>query len=264
MGQAVEGLRTDPGMAERRLADAKARESALRMELDVARGGVDAATDEGLARVADLEQQLASATSAARAAAADVDAGRRADGEGSKIVGRALALMDDLAIISGQLRELRVSAGVDVDMDPMVARFDRLHATLESAMSRFGHVDDVLGNGDQGQLFRVRAVWEAQRAEVQAERADLSERYVDADRVAGGIIRVNFARLTERFASSVLGADIGIVNVFWSDLTETDSEIRATRVERNRAEADLKRRYAYLEQNLDKKTRPPSTKAGGK
>jgi TolA-binding protein len=242
-------LRTDPKVRDARMAELTARKSAL-LGQRAALGASALPEERG-----DIERQLSEVVSQLDAISRDLENSRKVEAASAEILRRASGIMDEFAIVTSELRELRKPSGVDTDMDPMVARFDQLHATLDNTMDRFAHVDDVLSSGSSEQLLRVREVWEREKVAVAAERADLSDRYGDADRVASGVIRSNFVRIADRFAQSVLGADMGIVNVFWTDMVDVDAELKAVRTEKVRAEAELKRQHAYLEQGLDNKTR---------
>jgi tetratricopeptide (TPR) repeat protein len=242
-------LRTDPKVRDARMAELAARKTVLLGQR--AALSANALPEER----GDIERQLSEVVSQLDAMSRDVESSRKVEAASAEILRRASGIMDEFAIVTSELRELRKPSGVDTDMDPMVARFDQLHATLDNTMDRFAHVDDVLSSGSSEQLLRVREVWEREKVAVAAERSDLSERYDDADRVASGVIRSNFVRIADRFASSVLGADMGIVNVFWTDMVDVDAELKAVRTEKVKAEAELKRQHAYLEQGLDNKTR---------
>jgi TolA-binding protein len=242
-------LRTDPKIRDARMAELTARKTTL-LGQRAGLGPTASAEERG-----DIERQLSEVVSQLDAMSRDLDNSRKVEAASAEILRRATGIMDEFAIVTSELRELRKPSGVDTDMDPMVARFDQLHATLDNTMDRFVHVDDVLSSGSSEQLLRVREVWEREKVAVSAERSDLVARYGDADRVASGVIRSNFVRIADRFAQSVLGADMGIVNVFWTDMVDVDAELKAVRTEKVRAEAELKRQHAYLEQGLDNKTR---------
>jgi tetratricopeptide (TPR) repeat protein len=168
------------------------------------------------------------------------------------IMTRAKVVEQALDEVARDLASLRVTGGIDIDMDPAVARFSRMRQSLHNALERLRRVESLLSRGTEAHLYRVREVLQRETVAVAGERKDLGERYIDAERVAGGLVRANFARLSEQFAASVLGADMGIVNVYWSQIIELGDEIDETASARASAVSELQRRYQYLE----RKARP--------
>jgi tetratricopeptide (TPR) repeat protein len=144
----------------------------------------------------------------------------------------------------------RGPAGIDTSTDPTGARVDALHLTIDQALSRLDRVSGMLGDAKDTERFRIHETVIGEAAAVLAQRADLGQTTDDAARVASVLVRDNFRRLQAQFAESVLGADMGIVNVHWSQWVAADREHKRLASERSAVVAELERRFAFLQQKL--------------
>jgi hypothetical protein len=61
-----------------------------------------------------------------------------------------------------------------------------------------------------------------------------------------------FGRLEDFFAESVLKADMGIVDVFWSQKLEVSDEIVRVKEEKSELLSELERRFSLIRQKLHK------------
>jgi tetratricopeptide (TPR) repeat protein len=247
---ALADLRADRRVQDDRVRELTGRMTALKVNLAEER---DSATPDELA---DMELQIAEIQ-------AQIDEVRQR-GEGPKDVDKvcvevvaeaeALApLLESVAIDAGSWRSVRTGSGDG--LDPVVARLSRLHETLQRSVTRYAWVNKVLAGGAEAELYRIREAWTTEKTEVAKQRRELVARYDDADVVASTVVRSNFARIASSFADDVMKADFGVVQVYWSDLTALDGEIKTVKTTRIDAERELLRQYAYLEATLDKKTR---------
>jgi tetratricopeptide (TPR) repeat protein len=250
LSYALADLRADRRVQDDRVRELTGRMTALKVNLAEER---DSATPDELA---DMELQIAEIQ-------AQIDDVRRR-GSGPKNVDEVCAdvvaeaekvapLLESVAIDAGSWRSVRVADGDG--MDPIVARLSRLHETLQRSVTRYGWVNKILAGGAEAELYRIREAWMTEKTEVAKQRRELAARYGDADVVASTVVRSNFARIATAFADDVMKADFGVVQVYWSDLTALDGEIKTVKTTRIDAERELLRQYAYLEATLDKKTR---------
>lgn len=145
----------------------------------------------------------------------------------------------------------RTPAGIAVDVDPTGARVDALHVTIDQALSRLGRVEGMLGAEEDTELFRIRATFAQEAKEVVAQRAELSQTSSAASAVAATLVQDNFRRLEAQFAESVLGAEKGIVNVYWSQWVAVGEERTRLTSQRNAIVVELERRFALLQQKLN-------------
>lgn len=270
---ALQPLRARAAGLSRKIDEVGAEIDALRYNLGSARAELRASAreqDEATARVAAAQAAVRSlegsadpvavasakaeldAALAARASLGSNDgsARERLDAAASQLAVRTEPIERDLRALVADLSAARVVVGADVDMDPMVARLDRMYATLWQALQSLQRVDLSLASGDGGQLLRIRDVWKRETEALAVERLELKERYAEADEVAGGLVRANFVRLAEQFGRSVLGADMGAVNVYWASLLVLGEQIDGVASERNRKLRELEREYGYLEQKV--------------
>lgn len=190
-------------------------------------------------RVGEQERILGALTTEEQAA--------RAVGRIPDLMAKAQSWRERLDELSRDLASLRVPLAIDVEMDPTVARFESLHRLVGVALERISRSESMLAEGTESHLYRVREVLKIEIEAVKVERGDLSVRYGEAEAVAGGIVRSNLEKLASRFAASVLGADMGVVNVYWSELVQMGDEVEAVESERSAKLQELDRRYGYLE-----------------
>jgi tetratricopeptide (TPR) repeat protein len=241
--RAADGVRATRAEAEARLAAARAELAALTAATQVPPTAAPPVSPEQRAevegRIAAAEQLLNTLPTAPVAGDAVARLSQRMrDAEGWE---------ERLDKLSTDFRAARTRAGIDVEMDPTVARFDSAHRVLDTALDRLRRSQAMLSTGSDAHLYRVREVLGREADAVAEERGDLTESYTEAERVAGGIVRTNLERLAGRFGESVLGADMGVVNVFWSQLVDTADKVEAVKSERSAALQELERRYGYLE-----------------
>ncbi|HMV65949.1 MAG TPA: tetratricopeptide repeat protein [Myxococcota bacterium] len=232
-------VRADLRERDRRVAELKARLAGVEATI------ADEAESATPSELADLQRQKADIEvrigQMSQVGALSTDAALVPLMAGAKVV------EDRLDVAAKDLASLRTPGGIDIDMDPAVARFSRMRQSLHNALERLRGVEGMLSRGTDAHLYRVREVLQQETAAVAAERKDLGLRYTDAERVAGGLVRANFARLSEQFAASVLGADMGIVNVYWSQIVELGDDIDEVAAARASALSELQRRFQYLE-----------------
>lgn len=249
---AVEAKRPDVEAQRAIVARQAADELALAKRVDAARASLQALGAQApMEEVSRLSAEVDAMEAEAAVLGDRATAARQAVDAAAAEVTRAVpGILERLETLSVDLGALRPTAGVDVEMDPRVARFDSLLQSLRVAVERLERVDAALVGGTGAGLSRVRDTLRNEADAVQAERVLLVETFADADRVAGTLVRGNFKRLSDLFSESVLGADMGIVNVFWSQVLVTGEQVEAVSARRRTAIDELERRFAFLERKL--------------
>ncbi len=158
----------------------------------------------------------------------------------------------DLERVRKEIRALRAPSGIDADMDPTSTRLDAQHATLSAAITRVREVGSSIASLKATDLERLRATFREQVDAVQSERAELDARYATIRDLAVAVARNDFARLSGEFLDSILGADMGIVNVHWSRWVADGDEQKAVTEERNDAVSEVEAQYQYLQRGVTK------------
>jgi len=129
----------------------------------------------------------------------------------------------------------------------------RLQAVWEQTDTVLTGLEQVHGKleGDENvELDRVRQRFLAEVEEVARQRGELSETFVVAKDLAVQITRVGFRRLESFFAGSVVRADVGVVDVYWSQVVEVSEQRGAVLTEKNRLVKELDDRFEYLRQKM--------------
>lgn len=153
------------------------------------------------------------------------------------------AAVDDLA------RQLASGRGGKADT-PTATRIDAAH---NSARTAFGQIGDAFASIEQnaeGELGAVRERFDQEVANVAQERTDYERTLTQAQTISRDVTRAGFGRLEDFFGGSVLKADMGIVDVYWSQKLETDDELLAVREDKDAALADLDRRFEIIREKL--------------
>jgi tetratricopeptide (TPR) repeat protein len=156
-----------------------------------------------------------------------------------------------LVVLWQDAQATRETAGIAVDIDTTGARIDALHATVDQALTRLDRVEASLGAEQDTELYRIRGTFAEQVVEVGVQREQLTVASGGAAKVAATLVQQNFQKLEEQFAASVLGADMGIVNVYWSQWVAVGDERTEVTRQRQAIISELERRFALLQQKLN-------------
>jgi tetratricopeptide (TPR) repeat protein len=148
-------------------------------------------------------------------------------------------------------QRLRTPAGIDADMDPLGARIDSVHLLADQVLVRLRAVQTQMGDMGNTELARIRDTFAEEVVNVRGERRDLTNIDEEAGDLAERLVRANFLRLEDLFEESVLGADMGMVNVHWSQWVETGERREQLVAERSDLVRELEQRFAYLRQKLN-------------
>lgn len=151
--------------------------------------------------------------------------------------------------IHGQAASLRGRAGGG-DSAAVFKQSDDLWA-------RLGEVDrqatTALGNLSvaerrEVEALKIRLATEA--ADLARNSSELGEARKEADLLAADATRRGFDALEQAFSTTVLQADMGVVDVYWLQQTEVSDEIERVRKERSAREAELEARFDIIRQKL--------------
>lgn len=157
----------------------------------------------------------------------------------------------DVSSLWQDYQRLRTPAGIDADMDPLGARVDAVHILADQVLGRLRSVQDQMSDMGNAELTRIRETFAQEVTNVRAEREQLDGIEGDASGIAEQLVRDNFLRLENIFEESVLGADMGMVNVHWSQWVATGERRRRLADDRDTFLKELERRFAYLKQKLN-------------
>jgi len=197
----------------------------------------------------------------ARAALKDAEAAHDlavADLEALRAAGPSTAWSDRLAeqarSAAASIDEARKAhpparGGLD-DPDGTMARIDRLQTTLASDQDRLGVLRTKLVEAESSELARIRARFDHEVREVDSQKADLGDTLVEAEEVSVVLTRAGFGRLEDFFAESVLRADMGVVDVYWSkkvDLADQRARMATEKAEMVQA---LSERFDRIREKL--------------
>jgi hypothetical protein len=131
-----------------------------------------------------------------------------------------------------------------------LTRIDDLHGALDRADSEINDADARLTSPDVEDVKKLRAVFDTEVANVQAEQAEQARTTAEAQRVSVSLTQAGFGRLEDLFGKSVLSADMGIVDVYWGEKIETDTHKEDVLQQRVDTMAELDRRFDLIRQKL--------------
>jgi tetratricopeptide (TPR) repeat protein len=156
------------------------------------------------------------------------------------------ALYRDTSALADGLRAGRPSAHTDLRL----SRVDAAWGSLDDTWLHLGGAVSGGPSADPAAFGALRSQFDQQVAYVSSERADYESILGEARQVALGLTRGGFGRLEQFFADSVLKADMGIVDVFWSQKLEVSDELVRVRGEKDAALADLERRFQLIDDRM--------------
>ncbi|MCB9662670.1 MAG: hypothetical protein H6732_01025 [Alphaproteobacteria bacterium] len=157
----------------------------------------------------------------------------------------------EITTLAEEVMASRAQVGRDPERDPASVRLELLYDELDAVLTRIDRVRTDLPNLDAAAFAEVRDLFESEVSAVAAERAELQGELADTYAVASYLLGRSFERVAKVFSDSIMGADMGIVNVAWSQWVEAGQGRVATLEERNEVIGELERRYGLLEQKLE-------------
>ena len=164
---------------------------------------------------------------------------------------RALVqLLDGIEQTTSELATLRGVAGVDPRLDTMAQRFDAIYASASRTVERLQRIQQTLSQTESNELYRIRGRIDREDQAVAQQVVDLDDVTIEAKEVAEALTLASFRELQSFFEQSVLGADMGVVNVYWSRWLHLGEQLAKTNQERADLLSDVDRRFQVLEQKL--------------
>ncbi len=234
---------------ELRVGTLRAQAVALRLEADAlpaddAQEGDDAEGDED-----DEADPLAVVERALEAALAELEAVRAA-GPSTAWSDRISEQEEVIAVTIEELRRGYLSQRPTPESDDLTQRIDRLQTTLQADQQRLAGLRDRLVTAESSELSRIRARFAHEVREVGAQRVGLAETLERAEDVSAAITRSGFGRMEAFFAESVLRADMGVVDVYWSQKIDVADQRERTISEKAQLLADLEARFGVIREKL--------------
>ena len=129
-------------------------------------------------------------------------------------------------------------------------RAEGLHIALDRLFDRLTLVHRGAVATETSELGRIRKRFGEEVAEVAQQRLDHGRTSVVARDVSLALTRDGFGRLEDFFAESVLNADMGIVDVYWSQKLEVADEIVRIKEEKDALLTDLQTRFKLIRQKI--------------
>lgn len=159
-------------------------------------------------------------------------------------------LARDVGLLAQQARGVREASAVAAADDPTVGRIDRLHGQLDTAVERYLAVLSSLEGARGSDLDQLRETFVGVAADVRAQRGELEGAEARAEAVAAYYLPLGFGDLAASFEESVIGADMGAVNVYWTRWIDTNDEREQLVQDRRDTALRLEERFAFLEDKL--------------
>ncbi len=158
-------------------------------------------------------------------------------------------LRDSYSAVRSRLTSLRgqVSGG---DSSAFFRQSDDLWARVVSVDQQARAALTNLGVAERRELEQLKIRLAKETAELARNASELSETRLDADRLAEDATRRGIDALEEAFSSTVLQADMGIVDVYWLQQTLVSEEIVRVQKERAARETELESRFEIIRQKL--------------
>ncbi|TNE92015.1 MAG: tetratricopeptide repeat protein [Deltaproteobacteria bacterium] len=158
--------------------------------------------------------------------------------------------------LSRELQELRKSyepyrpAGDTGQAALMIARFDGMYTTLEHNTEVYAEILDRVATAQSDEMAKIRERFDFEIGQVAKQKADIAATKTEVESVAVDLTREGFARLEDFFSEALLGADVGIVDVFWAEKLQTAERRERLAEERNELIEELESRFSLIRSKL--------------
>lgn len=168
--------------------------------------------------------------------------------QGLRLEDRDLQLMEEVRSLAREIAGQRDPSG-----DAEIARrFDAAQLALSRAQERLQQVHTALARVERAEIARLREQFEAEVVAVGQQREDQIRLLAEARAAAVPAARRGFERLADTFDRSVVDADMGAVDVHWSQKLDVAREIERLREERRRLLETVGHRFDTIEQKIGK------------
>ncbi len=133
----------------------------------------------------------------------------------------------------------------------LYTRADALWADLERLGARTDEVERLLSSVEQGEIARIRKEYAAQRGLARDLRGGVDRAIAETDELGVAATRLGFEELSSFFDSSVVRADMGIVDVYWIRKTQLSDRIEALNTQRVDLAKETNRRFEAINARLE-------------
>lgn len=152
---------------------------------------------------------------------------------------------DTVKVLNQDLVQLRPKkAELGDDFDSVYSRLERLQFKYEDVLKRLDRLADT-------DLGKIRERFEAEVAQVRAERTDLEDNQKKNDDLAAKVAKDGLSRMESFFRDSVMKAETGIIDVYWSRKLELAEQREQIQSERNDVVEELERRFRLIRQKME-------------
>jgi len=226
----------------------------LRTEADTLRGTLSKASGLTSTQLGDAEARLTSI---------DDELGRMLDrsdelkreeqrlaSEGPKEGSAETVLMERIHDIRSRLGAVRTSSDA-ADKAAVSSRIDGLWTKIAYDRTRLTKIRQQVVKSETTEMTRIRARFNYEVGEVAAQRAALEQTLIEAQEVSIGLTRAGFGRLEDFFAESVLKADMGVVDVYWTEKLDVADNKAHVQNEKTALLEDLEARFNLIRQKLN-------------
>jgi len=155
---------------------------------------------------------------------------------------------DDLRRLHQDLVEMR--RGVSAPTDAY-RRVDSLWSLSENFEQRASQTFSKLEQAEQAELAIMRDRLSQELAGMSGLGGDLSGTSDEMNSLAKGITRAGIGRVEGTFDETVMGADRGILDVYWVKKGNVKSESERLGIEQGKRENELKERFLLIRSRLD-------------
>ncbi|MCB9761535.1 MAG: tetratricopeptide repeat protein [Alphaproteobacteria bacterium] len=150
--------------------------------------------------------------------------------------------------------QLLRSKATSTDARQVANRIDAMWDRLARVSSGAASLESSLGGLEAGELGTIRARLEAEKVVVSETDAQVSTYMVEAEALSTDVTRAGFNTLGDTFAESILRADKGIVDVYWSEKIRVSEERRAVLEDQKALLSELDQQFRVIRQNLPAET----------
>jgi tetratricopeptide (TPR) repeat protein len=155
---------------------------------------------------------------------------------------------EDLTKLHRDLVAMRAEARAPASVYPKV---DELWGRSESFARRSQQTLDKLEKAEQTELSAMRQRLSTEMDGMTGIGADLRGASIEMDTLASGITRRGIGRVEDAFDETVMGADRGIVDVYWVKKGNIASEQTRLNAEKNKRIRALNERFLIIDSRLD-------------
>ena len=168
-------------------------------------------------------------------------------GGGADAAGKRRVLAEDLAALRDEIVPLRRKASEARDaFGGLDEAWDRALKVERRSLSVIGKLE----RAEASELQQMRAQLSAHMDAVIAMNSEFSDVSGTANVVAAGVTRAGLGRVEGEFSETVMGADRGILDVYWTRKAQVSDEIERLGEERGLRSRELDDRFQLIRQRM--------------